>query len=441
MAEFEGKAQLSGMAGEIRAATTSEQFDLGGYTELRTSDLIKSAFNSPLTEPTKMIKFTFVVGGGKLVRSKYNDDLSKWMISALREVGYTEDRSAAETFDSQGTFKQQHDTGQNLKYLIVYPFVTCSQKPSGGDVSQEREVDTSNPEYIVCACESATFKDMVVSKVTTYKQKKALLQVLQASAERFQEIEEKLISGVALSAAEQAVYDSNSGADTEKITWLQSEIKRMVDEGKLTRAEKAELLQSIDGNLSSVLKEIEEATAEGKPKKVEKLAVKKDNISARKASVEAITPIQHRLSQSEQIQKLYMRLFPLLALEDKGRSMSLTLADLKTLEEKSDIEDAIRNLEQASRGWFVEDEDFIALCQAEGVDAQEKYKKKTQSAGGKKTTGGLGSKTSGQKSGSSSGGWGTVPMKKFAGGMSSSSTGAKKPTGFAAAFSADSDSD
>eukprot|EP01032_Pedospumella_encystans_P028102 gene28102-31744_t len=89
MAEFEGKTQLSGMAGEIRSATTSEQFDLGGYTELRATDLIKSAFSSPLTEPTKMIRFTFVVGGGKLVRSKYNDDLSKWMIAALREVGYT----------------------------------------------------------------------------------------------------------------------------------------------------------------------------------------------------------------------------------------------------------------------------------------------------------------------------------------------------------------
>jgi hypothetical protein len=441
MAEFDGKTQLSGMAGEIRAAIASEQFDLGGYTELRAMDLMKAAFGSPLTEPTKMVRFTFVVGGGKLVRSKYNDDLSRWLTTALREVGYTEDRSAAETFDSQGTFKQQHDTGQNLKYLIVYPFVTCANKPAGGAEASEKPVDTSSPEYIACACESATFKDMVASKVTTYKQKKHLLQVLQASADRFKAVEEKLISGAALTPAEQAVYDSNSGGDAEKITWLQGEIKRMVDEGKLTKAEKAELLQSIEGNLAAVVKEIVEATAEAKPKKVEKLATKKDAITARKAAVEAITPIQHRLSQSEGISKLYMRLFPLLALEDKGRSMSLTLADLKTLEEKSDIEEAIRGLEAASRGWFVEEADFAALCELEEKEAREKYLKKVQ-AGAKKGSSSSGAgKSLGSKSGGSTGGWGTVPMKKGGSGMSSGG-GAKKPSGgFAAAFGNESDSD
>lgn len=438
MAEFEGKSQLSGMAGEIRSATTSEQFDLGGYTEQRATDLISSAFASPLTEATKMIRFTFVVGGGKLVRSKYNDDLSKWMIAALRDVGYTLDASAAETFDSQGTFKQQHDTGQNLKYIIVYPRVTCSEKPVGG-ASREIVVDRSSPEYIACACESSTFKDMVASKVVSYKQKKHLLQVLQASADRFQEVEAKLISGAALTTSEQGIYDSNSGADTEKITWLQSEIKHMVDGGKLTRAEKADLIQSIDSNLAATEKEIAEATAESKPKKVEKLATKKDAIAARKTAVAAITPIQHRLSQSEGIQKLYQRLFPLVALEDKGRSMSLTLADLKTLEEKSDIEEAIHNLEAASRGWFVEDEDFAALCQAEASEAREKYLKKQAAGGPKKTTGGLGSKTGAGKSTAVSG-WGTVTGKKAASGSTGGGGGAKKASGgFAAAFGDDDD--
>jgi polyhydroxyalkanoate synthesis regulator phasin len=442
MAEFEGKAQLSGMAGEIRTATTSEQFDLGGYTEQRAADLMKSAFSSPLTEPTKMVKFTFVVGGGKLVRSKYNDDLSRWLISALRDIGFTEDRSAAETFDSQGTFKQQHDTGQNLKYLIVYPFVQCANKgASGGESAAEKPVDTSSPEYIVCACESATFKDMVASKVTSYKQKKHLLQILQASSDRFKEVEAKLVSGSPLTPAEQAIYDSNSGADAEKITWLQGEIKHMVDEGKLTAAEKQDLLQSIDGNLTAVCKEIEEASSENKPKKVEKLAVKKDAIVARKAAVTAITPIKHRLSQSEAIQKLYMRLFPLLALEDKGRSMSLTLADLKTLEEKSDIEDAIRNLENVSRGWFVDEADFAALCQAEAAEARDKYVKKQQAAAGKKTGGAKTTSSLGGKSGGATGGWGTVPMKK--GGSGAASGGAAKAGkgGFAAAFGNQSDSD
>ena len=42
-----------------------------------------------------MIKITFVVGGGKLVRSKYDDNLPKFCVSALRELNYNEDKSSA----------------------------------------------------------------------------------------------------------------------------------------------------------------------------------------------------------------------------------------------------------------------------------------------------------------------------------------------------------
>ncbi len=128
MAEFSEQEHLSGLARDIRTAVTSEQLDLGGYTEQRAKDLVNAAFSTPLTAPNEMVKFTFIVGGGKLVRARYSDDLTRWMVSALRDIGFTEDRSAAETFDSQGTFKQQHDTGQNLKYLIVYPHVACANK-------------------------------------------------------------------------------------------------------------------------------------------------------------------------------------------------------------------------------------------------------------------------------------------------------------------------
>ena len=77
MSEFSTAEQLSGMAGSIRKATDSEQFDLAGYTESRVKDLFVVAFGSPLDQPSEMIKFTFIVGGGKLVRSRYSDDLLK----------------------------------------------------------------------------------------------------------------------------------------------------------------------------------------------------------------------------------------------------------------------------------------------------------------------------------------------------------------------------
>ena len=167
------------------------------------------------------------------------------------------------SFDSQGTFKQQHDTGQNLKYLIVYPRVTCSKaaEPSSDsrkDASASVPVNTSSPEYIVSACELDTFKEIVLSpKLVSYKQKKRLLKHLQDSFDKFKRIEEKLVSGVLLDAAEQAYYDANSGTDSEKITWLQGEIKDMVDKGQLTKDEKSELLSSLDANLTAVNAEID----------------------------------------------------------------------------------------------------------------------------------------------------------------------------------------
>lgn len=123
--------QLSGMAGEIRSSLTSEQFDLANYTEARARDLVLAAFSSPLSAPSTMVRFTFVVGGGKLVRAKYSDDLPKWMGAALRDIGYTADASAAETFDSQGSFKQpMSEIDIELKYFGAFILRDSSAPPS-----------------------------------------------------------------------------------------------------------------------------------------------------------------------------------------------------------------------------------------------------------------------------------------------------------------------
>lgn len=435
MAEF-----VSGLAGEIRSAISSEQYDLGGYTEPRAKDLIITAFGKPLTAPTEMIKCTFVVGGGKLVRAKYNDDLTKWTVAALREIGYTEDRSAAETFDSQGTYKQQHDTGQNLKYLIVYPNVTCANQKSNDSNNDNNtpKIDMKSPEYIVRVCEVATLKEIVSQNVISYRQKKKLLKILQNALEEFKEIESKLISGSQLNPTEQSIYDSNSSSDNEKITWLQSEIKDMVDTSKLTTSEKEELLLSLESNLKSLNDEITEAQKEKKDKKVEKLIIKKDSIITRKEFVSKITTIQHRLKFGDEIQKLRIKLFSLVALEEKGRSMSLTLADLTLLSDKSDIEKNISELEANSRGWFETDEDFQAKCKFEEKEAKTKYNNKLKlksNSNNKSST----SKSSNNNNKNSSTSWSTIAVKKTSTANNNNSNVKKSSSGFAAAFDSDSD--
>ena len=384
MSGFEPQ-NLSGMAGEIRRCVDSEQFDLAGYTEQRVTDLMVSAFGTPLTAPTKMVRFTFIVGGGKLVRSKYNEDMPKWINTALRSISFVSDNSAAETFDSQGMFKQQHDTGKNLIYIIVFPKVTCST-PGSTESTNEKdsnsvEINTNSPEYLCTASELQTFKEIVQKKLSFWSQRKACLKVLQDAHERFLQVEQKMVSGQPLTAEENAIFESNSNQDAEKIAYLQAEIKALVDSGELTASEKAELLQTLNKNLA-------EAKSSGQDKKAE-------GIAARKAALENVKPIVGRLRLGEEIQKRYMKLFPLLALEEKARSMSLTIADLQTLSEKPELEEQIQGLQSASKGWFEREEDFLLRCEFEEKSAKARYleqkskqvKKAGGSLGGSKSTG------------------------------------------------------
>jgi hypothetical protein len=216
--------------------------------------------------------------------------------------------------------------------------------------------------------------------------------------------------------------------------------------GRLTASEKEELLASIDENLVTVAEEITTAKAEEKPKKIEKLEEKQKAIQLRKATVQKIQAIQHRLKHGDEILKLRVKVIPLMALEDKGRSMSLTLADLKSIEEKSDIETDIALLENASRGWFEEEADFVLKCKIEEKEAKARYAAKVKAqagkGGGQKSFSSGASKTSSTQRSSSSvgpGGWSSIGVKKAA---PAGSSGAKKTasSGFAAAFG-DEDSD
>lgn len=182
------------------------------------------------------------------------------MLCALRDVGYTEDRSAAETFDSQGTYKQQHDTGANLKYVIVYPRVTCATMASSSTEPTEPILDTNSHEHMLITAEMTTFQQLVKSKIWSWKQKKTALKVLQEGVDNFDRIEQALISGNVLNERDQAIYDANSGADAEKIAWLQKEIKALVDTAKLTLDERNELAASVKENIKTITEEADNST-------------------------------------------------------------------------------------------------------------------------------------------------------------------------------------
>ena len=224
--------------------------------------------------------------------------------------------------------------------------------------------------------------------------------------------------------------------------------------GHLTSSEKEELLLSIDENLTSVTNEVTTAKTGGLPPKVvEKLEEKLQAVTARKAAVQKIQAIHHRLKHCDDILKLRVKVLPLMALEDKGRSMSLTLADLKSIEEKSDLEADIAHLENASRGWFEDEADFLLKCKIEEKESKARYAAKIKAQAGKKgggsaSAGILSGRTGTQKSSGSSshtsssssmgvGSWASIGVKKASVPVNRSSAAAK--SGFAAAFDSDSD--
>ena len=184
--------------------------------------------------------------------------------AAMRELEYNEDSSASCLPDCQGTYKSQHDTSQNLKYFYVFPKVAALEGGGGGggksssssstSADAAPSLDTTSKEYLVVPADASTFQEMVQRKVTSWSQKKKLLELLKEKAEEFITISNKAMTKK-LNPLEEEISNANSGCDEEKIAWLQSEIKGMVEKGQLTEKEKTEVLRYFFLYSSCLLKE------------------------------------------------------------------------------------------------------------------------------------------------------------------------------------------
>lgn len=235
---------------------SSEEHDLAGaMTETQARDLIKAAFTDP---SAKAIRVTFVVGGGKLVRSRYDADLAKWLTSELRALGYEEDRGAA--LGSAGVWKHQHDTGANLMYLHVFPKLAGASSGaagssagaaggagsaaggagSGAGSAASPALTAGTPENTVLTCPMEQLKKAVASRVVSYAQKKRLHAFLVDFGKRLEAHEVTMVaSAKPLPPDAQAEYELCGKDDlAEKAAWVQGEMKSAVAAGALTAAEK-----------------------------------------------------------------------------------------------------------------------------------------------------------------------------------------------------------
>lgn len=343
-----------------------------------------------------MIRITFITGAGKLGRQKYDENAAKTVSSTLRDLGFVEDRGASCVNECAGMFKSQHDTGKNLKTIVVFPMITSG---GGGDDVDGLDVDGSmslgqslledgSPKEMIAMSSMNIFERMITNKCQSWSQKKTCLGIIAELKEMLNSLDSKLLSGTVLTDAEQGFYDAISMDTLEaKTTFVKDEMKNHVDEGRITRLETQKLIKQVNDKINTLDEEIDKATNEKKPKKVDKLSTQKGKLMERRETLNNIKPTAPSpLKFQAEIQKLRKEMQPLLKLEKETKGRLLSIKETTILARKDEIEQEILELEQKSRGWFEDDEDFnlrVDASRAKAVTAAKKVVKKTTSSGGK----------------------------------------------------------
>jgi len=272
-----------------------------------------------------------------------------------------------------GSFKQQHDTGKNLKTVVVFPKITAS----AGNVASPSDVEggmqhlslddgglslipENSPEHSIAFASQTVFERMLASKCQTWSQKKGCITAIGTIKTVLEALEQKLVSGTPLTDSEQNFYDSVSMTSLEeKLAFVKSQQHQQVDDGKLTVGERLMLLQQVGERIDTLKDEKTQAEADGKAKRVQNLTNALSKAEERKASLEKIVgkpppPLKHEA----EIGKLRKDLEPLLQVEEASKGRLLSVKETQALGRKDEIEEQIEQLVEASRGWFEEDSAF-----------------------------------------------------------------------------------
>ena len=328
---------------------------MGGQNVTTITNTIQDAFAEPFALQ-EMIRITLVTGAGKLGRAKYDEGAAKAVTSTLRELGFEEDRGASAVMECAGTWKSQHDTGKNLKTIVVFPKVVAGDAAcdaneggmqnlslGGGD----SVLPESSPEHSIAFASQSTFERMLSSKCQTWTQKKGCTAAIGTIKTTLESLEQKLMSGTPLTDQEQSFYDSVSMTSLEeKLAFVKSEMQQQVDDGKLTVAERKTLLQQVSERLTTLLEEKTEAEKDGKAKRVTNLTNAIAKAEERKAKVEKIVaksppPLKHE----SEIGKLRKELEPLLQVEEASKGRLLSVKETQALGRKEEIDEEIEQLE------------------------------------------------------------------------------------------------
>jgi hypothetical protein len=351
----------------------NESFDLAGQTAATIEKHIRDAFAEPFSfgdTTSPMIRLTFITGAGKLGRQRYDDGAARAVTTTLRELNYVEDRAASAVIQCAGSFKLQHDTGKNLKTVVVFPKLVVPQEQQFKDLTLQDQKGSTNAsttaransllqdgsaEQKLATSSITVFSRMVESKCQSWSQKKECLAALDQIRGMVSSLDAKLLSGLPLTDHEQDFFDSVSVSSLEaKQSQLKELMRKQVEGGAITSEERNILVRIATERTQKLAKDLVEAKEQAKHKRVEALSLQQKRNEERLAMLEG-TPVQPPLPLKNQINLSRLRgeLAALKEIESNAKGRLLTLKESQAVGRKEEILEEITQQEVRRRSSVV----------------------------------------------------------------------------------------
>ena len=376
-------SELHGLAANIRTASESEVFDLGNLPATTISQVIEDAFSQEFDlgqSDESMIRITLVVGAGKANRSKYDPSALKLVTTALNAAGYSNDSAASCIFECAGFYKFQHDTGKNLKTVVVFPKISTSSTNAtkGGDASTPYSslLPPDSLEYKIAVSTIPLFTNMLKAKFPSWSQKRSLLMLVDTELiEPLDEFDASLMKGGLLSPDQNKFYEQCISL-SEKKGLIKDAMSQQVNDEKLTASEVEFLLEQVTARVDELHLQ--------KQKNIPIALQERQAILRRIAKNPLpLSPLKHQAA----LGKLWKQAAPLMYLNNTGAKL-LSPSETKKAGHLQDILNEISDLEQSSRGLLEDDESYEERIQTYRREMQQRYgkaagnQKKSRGAGG-----------------------------------------------------------
>lgn len=207
------------------------------------------------------------------------------------------------------------------------------------------EDDWASPRKLIVCATFLAFKKSMIDFCWAFMQRKRAGKILMAELQRLKDLEDKAARSGELTKEEQKVCSELPTCRLEeKIQWLHSEMKLMIDRGQLTADEQ----QLVEADLQRKLADDEEeARTKGSPSRNAGL------LRGRLEILQSSQPFVWRPKRAKEIEAVERMLAELAEIESSR--VAVPLEEVQKLSAKPRLLEQLSELKAASRGWFADD--------------------------------------------------------------------------------------